>query len=131
MQGEKKLITLIKSMKPILNEGQYVFCSLEKQNFDIHDIILFLKEKEGFTIICSQKVADVRGYTYSGTFAWITLQVHSALDAVGLTAAFSKALAQYDISCNVVAGYYHDHIFVQQDKGQQAVLILEKLSRET
>jgi uncharacterized protein len=130
MQGETNLNTLIKSMKPTLNEGQYVFCSLEKQDFDTDDIILFFKEKEGITIICTQEFADKKGYSYNGTFAWLTLQIHSALDAVGLTAAFSNALAKNDISCNVIAGYFHDHIFVQHEHGQAAIEVLEKLSRE-
>ena len=130
MQGETNLNTLIKSMKPTLNEGQYVFCSLEKQDFNTDDVILFFKEKEGITIICTQAFADKKGYKYNGTFAWITLQIHSALDAVGLTAAFSNALAKNNISCNVIAGYYHDHIFVQQEHGQKAVEVLEKLSHE-
>ena len=130
MQGETNLNTLIKSMKPTLNEGQYVFCSLEKQDFNTDDVILFFKEKEGITIICTQAFADKKGYKYNGTFAWITLQIHSALDAVGLTAAFSNALAKNNISCNVIAGYYHDHIFVQQDKGQEAIEVLKKLSHE-
>jgi uncharacterized protein len=130
MQGETNLKTLIKSLKPTLNEGQYVFCSLAKQDFETTDIILFFKEKEGITIICTQEFADKKGYTYNGTFAWLTLQIHSALDAVGLTAAFSNALAKNNISCNVIAGYYHDHIFVQHEKGKEAVSVLEKLSNE-
>ena len=129
MPGETNLSILIKNMQPILNEGQYVFCTISSKNdFDFDKIIHFFKEKEGFTIVVEKDYADEKGYEYSSTFAWITLLVHSSLDAVGLTAAFSNALAEHQISCNVVAGFYHDHIFVQQALAQKAVEVLRELS---
>jgi uncharacterized protein len=130
MKGETNLSVLIKNMHPILNKGEYVFCSLPHNtvlNFD--KILFYFKEKEGLTIVIEKSYADKQGYTYSSTFAWITLQVHSALEAVGLTAAFSQALANNNISCNVVAGFYHDHIFVQYPLAQQAVDVLKKLAK--
>ncbi len=115
-------------MQPVLNEGQYIFSSVSTINaLDFNKIILFFKEKEGFTIIIEKKYADTEGVDYASVFAWITLHVYSSLDAVGLTAAFSKALADNNISCNVVAGFYHDHIFVQHELGQQAVDVLAQL----
>jgi uncharacterized protein len=129
MQGETNLSNLIKNMQPILNEGQYVFCTVSsKKDLDFDKIIHFFKEKEGFTIVVEKGYADEKGYVYSSVFAWITLLVHSSLDAVGLTAAFSNALAEHQISCNVVAGFYHDHIFVQQELAQKAVAVLRELS---
>ena len=105
--GETNLSVLIKNMQPVLNRGQYVFSSVSTiDTFDLNKIILFFKEKEGFTIIIEKNYADTEGVAYTSQFAWITLHVHSALDAVGLTAAFSKALADNHISCNVVAGFY-------------------------
>jgi uncharacterized protein len=129
MQGETNLSILIKNMQPILNEGQYIFCSVSsKKDLNFDEIIHFFKEKEGFTIIVEKDYADEKGYAYTSTFVWITLLVHSSLDAVGLTAAFSNALADHHISCNVVAGFYHDHIFVQQELAQKAVDVLRELS---
>ena len=129
MGGETNLSVLIKNMQPVLNRGLYVFSSVSTiDTFDLNKIILFFKEKEGFTIIIEKNYADTEGVVYTSEFAWITLHVHSALDAVGLTAAFSKALADNNISCNVVAGFYHDHVFVQHELGQQAVDVLTKLS---
>ena len=128
MSGETNLSILIKNMQPVLNEGQYIFSSVSTINaLDFNKIILFFKEKEGFTIIIEKKYADTEGVDYASVFAWITLHVYSSLDAVGLTAAFSKALADNNISCNVVAGFYHDHIFVQHELGQQAVDVLAQL----
>jgi hypothetical protein len=66
---------------------------------------------------------------YSFVSAWITLTVHSSLESVGLTAAFSTALANKGISCNVVAAYYHDHIFVNLKDAPGAMQVLESISR--
>jgi hypothetical protein len=68
------------------------------------------------------------GLAYTQIFAWITLTVHSSLEAVGLTAAFSRALTEAGISCNVVAAYYHDHIFVPTRDAGQAMQVLKNLS---
>jgi hypothetical protein len=85
------------------------------------------KEKEGTTVIISKKNAERLGLSFDFVAAWITLNVHSALDAVGLTAAFSSELARHDMSCNVVAGYYHDHLFIDYSNGEKAVEILQKM----
>jgi hypothetical protein len=129
MTGETNLNVLIHSMKPVLNDGQFVFCTMPNGNIDTSKIICFFQESEGITIICSKEYADNQGFMYSSTFAWITLQIHSSLDAVGLTAAFSAALAQHQISCNVVAAYYHDHIFVPFQKRDEAIEVLENLAQ--
>jgi uncharacterized protein len=129
MQGETNLSILIKNMQPILNEGQYIFCTVSsKKDLDFDKIIHFFKEKEGFTIVVEKDYAVEKGYEYSSAFSWITLLVHSSLEAVGLTAAFANVLAEHHISCNVVAGFYHDHIFVQSELAQKAVDVLRKLS---
>jgi hypothetical protein len=60
--------------------------------------------------------------------SWITLNIHSSLEAYGLTAAFSNALAEANVSCNVVAGVYHDHIFVPRNDADKAMTVLKKLS---
>ncbi len=129
MNGETNLDVLISSMKPYLNKGEYVFCTLKTNDIDGTNCLFFFKEKEGTTLVCLREYADNQGYTYNSTFSWITLSVHSALEAVGLTAAFSNALAQHNISCNVVAGYYHDHIFVPTNQGEKAVEVLENLAK--
>ena len=65
---------------------------------------------------------------YEYVAAWLTLEIHSALEAVGLTAAVSKALAEANISANVIAAFHHDHIFVDKKDGEKANLILKKLA---
>ncbi|WP_232815997.1 ACT domain-containing protein [Chryseobacterium capnotolerans] len=61
--------------------------------------------------------------------SWITLEIHSSLSAVGLTAKFSQALSDAGISCNVVAAYFHDHIFVDEKDTTQAIKVLNALKR--
>lgn len=116
-------------MKPILNEGEYVFCTIKEiGKIDLDSILLLFKEEEGLTVILEKNVADSLSLDYSFIASWITLTVHSSLEAVGLTAAFSKALSDEKISCNVVAAFYHDHIFVDKDDSSRAMTILEKFS---
>ena len=131
MPGEKNLEILLKKMKPTLNEGDYVFCTKKDvKEIDFNDVIFTFKEQEGITIVLKQEIADRLQLEYSFVAKWITLTVHSSLEAVGLTAAFSKALTEENISCNVVAGYFHDHIFVDKKDAQKALIVLNKFSTE-
>ena len=129
MPGETNLNTLLKNMMPVLNEGDYVFCSISDLNgIDINEIIASFKEIEGTTVILKKQIADDLKLPYSYIASWITLTVHSSLEATGLTAAFANALADEGISCNVVAAYYHDHIFVDKKDADKAIEALTNLS---
>jgi len=128
MQGETNLSKILKSMNPELNPGDYVFCTTK--NPDIINpeyIISMIREKEGFTVVVEKNIADQLKLSYSFVAKWISLTVHSSLEAVGLTAAFANALAKENISCNVIAGYYHDHIFLRLEEAGRAMEILKKL----
>lgn len=128
MPGERKFSKLIRSMKPVLNEGEFVFCSFsEAAGIDLNEVICVFKEKEGVTVILPKKVADDKQCKYTFIASWITLMVHSSLEAVGLTAAVSNALALENISCNTMAGYYHDHIFVARKDAERAMRVLVNL----
>lgn len=131
MPGETSLQTLLQHAKPLLNNGQYVFCTLK--NIDtvkllIDESVVLVRENEGTTLVLPKLVADEHKIPYEYIAAWITLEIHSDLAAVGLTAAFSNALAKENISCNVIAGYYHDHIFVDYRDASRALKILSSLS---
>ena len=131
MTGETNLDKLLNTMKPKLNKGEYVFCTVtELIKISFSDIILYFREEEGFTIVLEKTLADSQHLEYTFIASWITLTVHSSLEAVGLTAAFSKALANENISCNVVAGYFHDHIFVDRKDAEMAMNVLNRISRE-
>lgn len=132
MSGETDIQILLQDMKPSLNDGEFVFCvtdSLQTAS-SLKPLCLF-QEKEGVTVIIPKHQADSVSLPYSVVCAWITLTVHSSLEAVGLTAAVSKALTEVNISCNVVAAYYHDHLFVPAQDAQQAMEVLEKLSEKS
>ena len=125
MAGETNLQTLLKTMSPKLNEGDYVYCTVTTlNNIDPKEIIGLFKEEEGWTVILNKKLADNLGLSYTYISAWITLTIHSSLEAVGLTAAFATALGNEGISCNVVAAYYHDHIFVTKGDAEKAMVVL-------
>ena len=129
MPGEKDLERLLKTLKPVHNAGDYVFCVVDDVAcFDQNEIISFFKEPEGYTVIVAKQVADKHKLSYDFIAAWITLTVHSSLQAVGLTAAFSTALSKAGISCNVVAAFYHDHIFVAKKDVEKAIEILNRFS---
>jgi uncharacterized protein len=131
MSGETNLSALLKTMNPYLNEGDYVFCTVENlSNISLNDILFHFKEKEAYTIVLRKEDADKMNLSYSYIAAWITLTVHSSLEAVGLTAAFSAALAENNISCNMVAAFYHDHIFVNKKDAEKAMKVLSDLSRK-
>ncbi|OXG08467.1 hypothetical protein BC749_104135 [Flavobacterium araucananum] len=129
MSGEKDLQQLLKSMKPEHNAGEYVFCKVEKlEDVNVNEAEMFFKEREAITLILKKEIADQLKLDYSVVMSWITLTVHSSLEAVGLTAAFSKALSENQISCNVVAAFYHDHIFVNKEDVEKAMKILNLFS---
>ena len=131
--GETDLNKLLGSMQPVLCESEYVFASLNKDSrvslAQLEPLGTFY-EKEGVTVIVLKTDADALGISYQGVFQCITLKVHSSLEAVGLTAAVSSTLANEGISANVVAAYYHDHIFVPTVKANQALSCLLKLARD-
>ena len=129
MTAETNLQTILKSMKPLLHEGEYVFCTVENtEAIDPNDLVMTFRESEGTTLIIRKETADKLNLKYDFIAAWISLMVHSSLEAVGLTASFSTALADEGISCNVVAGYYHDHLFIKHSDSQKAIAVLKKLS---
>lgn len=130
MSGEKSITALLRGMSPSLNQGDYVFCTVTDTAM-LRDapVLGTFREKEGVTAIIDRDQADQLGLEYSFVAAWITLTIHSALDAVGLTAAFATALGNAGISCNVIAAFYHDHIFVSKEDASRAMEVLEALSR--
>lgn len=115
MSGETDIEKLIKTMQPELSNEEYVFSTL---TMDLSSILemdpwAIIQENEGTTVIIDVEKAEKNHILSESIFKRITLKVHSSLNAVGLTAMVSVKLMELGISANVIAGYYHDHIFVQ------------------
>lgn len=121
-------MTLIAALDPVLHDGTYVFAIIPDgvRAADL-DPIATMRETEGVTIVLKEEVAMAAGLDILFRAAWITLNVVSELEAVGLTAAFSTALAHAGIPCNVMAGVYHDHIFVPVNQASSAMQVLASL----
>jgi hypothetical protein len=107
-----------------------VFCTVsgELKNYLSLNPVATFTEAEGLTLVIEKSAALEAGLSFEGSFKQITLTVHSSLEAVGLTAAVATKLASKGISANVIAAYYHDHIFVQSSKADAAIEALCELS---
>ena len=97
--------------------------------FSPGDLLCTFREQEGVTVIVKSEVAERMKLEYRVTYSWITLSVDSSLEAIGFTATFSSALAAENVSCNVIAAYHHDHIFVPSNQKSKAMDILFRLSK--
>lgn len=134
MTGETDLKALISQMRPMLDPEPYVFCTFAQKQISelalLSPIGLF-QEIEGVTAILPVEEARALGLAEAEWFRRITLAVHSSLEAVGLTAAVANALAVAGISANVVAAYFHDHVFVPAERADESLTILRSLAKSS
>lgn len=132
MSGETDLKTILQSLSPVMLDDTYVFCTVVGARYgDYAETapIASYQENEGLTLVLTQERADASGLSYEGLFRCISLQVHSSLESVGLTAVVAGKLAAYEISANIIAGYYHDHVFVPQAQASEAFGLLRDLNK--
>ncbi len=115
-------------LKSQLHEGTYVFTSVPLNTpIDELNVVASMREPEDLTLILPEQEALQHGFNIHFRCSWITFTVNSTLDSVGLTASFSRVLAHESITCNVIAGTHHDHIFVPKEKTVDALQCLEKI----
>lgn len=133
MLAISELEVLLKSMSPQIIEGNYVFFTVKGPLSEYWhlDPIATCREQEGLTLVLLEQQAKAAQLKFDSVFSLITLTVHSSLEAVGLTAAFATKLASYGVSANVIAGYYHDHIFVQSTLAEKALQALQEFTQQT
>lgn len=125
------LFELLRTLEPELKDGVYVFSSLPHDaELNQLEAIATVREQEGITVVIREEMAMKCGLPILYRATWITLSVHSDLQAVGLTAAFAHALARAKIGCNVMAGAFHDHIFVPVESARDAMSVLRNLQQE-
>jgi len=130
--GELDLNTLIAHMSPKLDSSVFVFCTLDAHQAPSHmgSALMVFNEAEGVTLIVNKAYAESSGLQYEFPCCRITLEIHSALEAVGFLAAIVPALAQRGMGVNPVAGFYHDHLFVPADRVDDAMEVLASLSSD-
>jgi len=133
MRGLTGLAAILATLDPELQPGEFVFCtvptSLPQSILALAPLGLF-HEPEGLTVILPLPVAQANNLPVDLPLRWILLRVHSSLAAVGLTAAFSACLATHGISANVVAGHFHDHLFIPAPDAQRALAALRGLQAQ-
>lgn len=133
MSGTVELAALLATMQPELSDDEVVFCSFRDATLEDRLFLhpsAFFREREGITLIIGRSDAERHGVPFRTVFRAITLNVHSSLEAVGLTAAVAGRLARHGISANIVAAYYHDHIFVPAPDAERALVALQALQAE-
>lgn len=132
MSGETDLQLLLRSLEPVLDPRIFVYASFPEADISgaaQFDPVGVFVEPEGLTVIAEESALRDAAGPEAPRFRMVSLSVHSSLEAVGLTAAFASALAEVGISANVVAGYYHDHLFVPVRDADRAIEVLHELSR--
>ena len=132
MASELDLQTLLTGMKPEMQPGIFVFCTIS-EGTEIPAAtrpLLTFREREGTTLIIRREEAESLGLAYQFVSRQITLSVHSSLEAVGFLAAITRRLAEAGISVNAVSAFYHDHLFVPHDRADEALARLQDMMRK-
>jgi len=124
------LAELLRTLQPVLNDGTFVFASLpDDADSSALEPLATFRETEGLTVVVAEARARLAGLRVLFRAAWITLTVHSDLQAVGLTAAVADALTRANISCNMIAAAHHDHLFVPVESASAAIEVLTALQQ--
>ena len=127
MSGETDLDKMLATLDVERRPGRFAFVSGDHPGLRAAAVAL-IEEAPGTTLVVPVDAARSAGIDIEFEAAWLTLTVFSALEAVGLTAAFSAALGAVEIPCNVLAGYHHDHLLVPVDRADDAIAALRALA---
>ena len=128
----RETAAMIAAMEPELVGGEYSFCTTTDASLAaecLSDAVAMFHGREGTSFVLPVAKAEARGFDCSARMRCITLNVYSALDGVGLTAAVASALAEHGIPCNMIAAYHHDHVFIPVGQADAALSVLTALSR--
>ena len=128
MSGGTDLKALLASMNPVPAPEIYVFVTTSAPP-DLAAKMRF-EEAEGTTLILTRDAAAEAGLDYEFPCRMITLNVHSALEAVGFIAHIATRLAAAGMGVNPVAGFFHDHLFVPENRLDDAMEVLRDIIDE-
>jgi hypothetical protein len=123
---------MVAGMNPVLRPGVWAFCTLPGDRVSaeaLADSLATFREDEGLALILPLEAAQRLDLDTTQPMARIVLEVFSALDGVGLTAAVATALADHGIPCNMIAAYHHDNVFVPLARADEALAILQQLQQ--
>ncbi|HET9098453.1 MAG TPA: ACT domain-containing protein [Candidatus Saccharimonadales bacterium] len=128
MPGLTDLRKTLQSLKVTCDDMQYGFASIVDESLIERDKVLATFHENGrLAIIAPKDYLDSLGIENEGPYAKLTIDVHTSLELVGLTAVMATKLAEHGVSANVVAAFYHDHVFVQYELRRKAIELLENL----
>lgn len=113
------------SLAPRRRPGEYVIVAVD--SLDGLRPAATVAEDERLTAVLTREEADGAGLDYGNPWAWITLDAATDPSDVGVTAAFSAALAEAGIACNVLAGLHHDHMLVPVGRADEAISLIQAL----
>jgi hypothetical protein len=132
MPGEGDLKTLLRNMKPEMQDGIFVFCTIPDDQEILATLkpLLIFREREGTSVIVRREDAERAALPHQFPARQITLTVHSSLEATGFLAAIASRLAEAGISVNAVSAFYHDHLFVPQHRAEEALRLLHDMSKQ-
>mgnify|MGYP001764802623 CR=1 FL=1 len=127
--GITDLGALLAGMEPVLRPGRYVFATTtDARAIAAADAVMRFTEAEGTTLILAPDEAARLKLDAVFPCRMITLSVTSSLQAVGFLAAIAAELAKRGMGVNPVSGFHHDHLFVPEDRADEALIALKALT---
>ncbi|NNF55395.1 MAG: ACT domain-containing protein [Acidimicrobiales bacterium] len=127
--GEMHLERMLAGLAVDVQPGTFTYVT-DDVPIPTQEVSAMIREPEGTTLVLEVETARAHGIPPGFEAAWLTVRVHSSLEAVGLTAALSAALAASGIPCNVLAGFFHDHLLVPVHRSEEALEALDRLRRQ-
>ncbi len=130
--GERDLGALLRGLDPVLHPEELVWCTVPHgavvPELPATAVFARVEEDEGVTLIVRSDDAARAGLVGEVPSRRIEMRVASSIEAVGMTAAMSGALAADGLSANVVAAFHHDHVLVPAGDAEAAWATLVELT---
>jgi uncharacterized protein len=131
VSGETDLGRILEDLTVSRRDGVFVFATIPPgQPLPDLPIAAMVGEVEGTTIVLNRDVAVGAGVEYEFEAAWLTIDTHTSLEAVGVAASISTALAMKAIPVNIIAGFHHDHLLVPADMAEDAIAAVELVRQQ-